>query len=519
MIDRQQMLKIAFHAGLLSLSIALTLGAQQPTWSSGTYVYDNNGNISVIGTDTFAYDAANRLLSGTAGPGRNQMYRYDAFGNLAQIVTDGQVTLIPGVDPATNQITVPVGQTAASGLVVTATGQYDGAGNMTGFQNGLYTFAYDGLNMLKDYQGGGRHEIYIYTPDNERIAVATVSGSGASATVNSTRWTIRGLDHKVLREFDDANPSGGHMWSWKEDWIYANGQLIAAENDQPDHTLHFFSDHLGTPRLITGSGGAVIARHTYYPFGEEATSPAQDAEVMKFTGHERDSLLDNMHARFTDAALGRFLSVDPVEGDPQNPQSWNRYAYVRNNPINRIDPTGRCSAVVFGAAICAAVDTIQSGIERGGQVVQAAHGMGPSASAQENAMGAAVLAIAAVDVGSNFIEPGEGKATKILENAATGKLGEAIVRDQLVSEGKTVLGSQVSVQTSEGRRVIDHLVQDGGGVRAVEVKTGNATRNARQVAKDSAMANEGGKIVGKNAPPDLRGKIMKVITDVWNVLQ
>jgi RHS repeat-associated protein len=343
MIDRQQMLKIAFHAGLLSLSIALTLGAQQPTWSSGTYVYDNNGNIAAIGTDTFAYDAANRLLSGTAGPGRNQMYRYDAFGNLTQIVTDGQVTLIPGVDPATNQITVPVGQTAASGLVVTATGQYDSAGNMTGFQNGLYTFAYDGLNMLKDYQGGGRREIYIYTPDNERIAVATVSGSGANATVNSTRWTIRGLDHKVLREFDDANPSGGHLWSWKEDWIYANGQLIAAENDQPDHTLHFFSDHLGTPRLITGSGGAVIARHTYYPFGEEATSPAQDAEVMKFTGHERDSLLDYMHARFTDAALGRFLSVDPKLDDdtPNSPRKWNRYSYVENNPLRYADPDGR----------------------------------------------------------------------------------------------------------------------------------------------------------------------------------
>jgi len=40
---------------------------------------------------------------------------------------------------------------------------------------------------------------------------------------------------------------------------------------------------------------------------------------------------------------GRFLSVDPVLGDPHNPQSWNRYTYARNNPIRYTDPDGRCT--------------------------------------------------------------------------------------------------------------------------------------------------------------------------------
>ncbi len=41
---------------------------------------------------------------------------------------------------------------------------------------------------------------------------------------------------------------------------------------------------------------------------------------------------------------GRFLSVDPgKDWDPHKPQSWNMYAYVRNNPINSVDPTGRCT--------------------------------------------------------------------------------------------------------------------------------------------------------------------------------
>jgi hypothetical protein len=48
-----------------------------------------------------------------------------------------------------------------------------------------------------------------------------------------------------------------------------------------------------------------------------------------------------MHARYYNPTVGRFLSVDPELGDPQSPQSWNRYAYVMNNPLNHTDPTGR----------------------------------------------------------------------------------------------------------------------------------------------------------------------------------
>lgn len=42
---------------------------------------------------------------------------------------------------------------------------------------------------------------------------------------------------------------------------------------------------------------------------------------------------------------GRFLSVDPTweSADLGNPQSWNRYSYVGNNPVNNTDPDGRCA--------------------------------------------------------------------------------------------------------------------------------------------------------------------------------
>jgi RHS repeat-associated protein len=65
---------------------------------------------------------------------------------------------------------------------------------------------------------------------------------------------------------------------------------------------------------------------------------------MKFTGHERDSAtLDYMHARYYTGEWGRFLSVDPAweSADLRRPQSWNRYSYVLNNPVNMVDPDGK----------------------------------------------------------------------------------------------------------------------------------------------------------------------------------
>ena len=69
---------------------------------------------------------------------------------------------------------------------------------------------------------------------------------------------------------------------------------------------------------------------------------------MRYTGHERDlgsnagvgDDLDYMHARYYKPIWGRFLSVDPVVGSPDEPQSWNRYSYVTGNPLRFVDPTG-----------------------------------------------------------------------------------------------------------------------------------------------------------------------------------
>ncbi|MEN6631779.1 MAG: RHS repeat-associated core domain-containing protein, partial [Candidatus Polarisedimenticolia bacterium] len=61
-------------------------------------------------------------------------------------------------------------------------------------------------------------------------------------------------------------------------------------------------------------------------------------------GHERDAEtgLDYMPARYHASSAGAFLTVDPLDASAkaEDPLSWNRYAYVRGNPLNRVDPTG-----------------------------------------------------------------------------------------------------------------------------------------------------------------------------------
>ena len=322
----------------LSLTVAvagLRSAAQDAVPGLGTYTYDGAGNITGIGSDRFVYDEFGRIRKATLVQGSTthaQEFTYDRYGNIRRLVTSGESNpAVPAVNEATNRINL-------SGPTTTMVGAYDAAGNLTGY-NGVDRFQYDALNVMTESTVGTERRLYLYTASNERIAVLKMAGT----TVASSDWTLRDASAKVLRRFArDA----GNTWRWDEDYIYRGSQLLAAE--VPGNTLHLHLDHLGTPRVITGNGGARIATHTYYPFGRELTSPAQDSETRKFTGHERDAVnLDYMHARSYLPWTGRFLTVDPVidfKTNMTNPQGWNRYSYVRNNPVRWTDPTGKVIA-------------------------------------------------------------------------------------------------------------------------------------------------------------------------------
>jgi RHS repeat-associated protein len=100
---------------------------------------------------------------------------------------------------------------------------------------------------------------------------------------------------------------------------------------------------------------AGIKRHDYAPFGEELFDGASirsesngygsDSTRQKFGSKERDNEtgLDFFEARYYASNQGRFLSTDPIYFQAEmaiDPQRFNLYVYVRNNPLRLIDPSG-----------------------------------------------------------------------------------------------------------------------------------------------------------------------------------
>jgi len=124
------------------------------------------------------------------------------------------------------------------------------------------------------------------------------------------------------------------------------------------NTMHWLvTDHLGTPRMVFDQTGELsnVKRHDYLPFGEELFAPTggrsaaqgyagSDGVRQQFTRQERDieTGLDYFLARYYSNVQGRFTSTDPLMASASisDPQSFNRYVYVRNSPLVSIDPNG-----------------------------------------------------------------------------------------------------------------------------------------------------------------------------------
>ena len=313
----------------------------------------------------FLYDKVSRFKSGSVvvgGAPRSQQVSYDGWGNMLSITTNGVTRNLP-TTATTNRLT---------------SGTYEPSGNLTGWNGAAY--GYDRLNMMKQLCSSGtltsctgENWVYAYTADDERILSYRLGGGAFQSA-------IRDLDGKILREY--KTELGG--WPAFEDYIY-RGRTPLASIHPTEGTRYFGTDHLGSPRFVfSPTSPTFLATHTYYPFGEEATATTQDTQQMKFTGHERDLLntptataddTDNMHARQFSLQLGRFMSTDPVRGDPHQPQSFNLYGYVLGNPLKYVDPTGRCALWIpikdedgnEGGAICIdEIDVVASRRDPGG---------------------------------------------------------------------------------------------------------------------------------------------------------
>jgi RHS repeat-associated protein len=142
----------------------------------------------------------------------------------------------------------------------------------------------------------------------------------------------------------------------------ALGRLAVEVSDESGSTgtTYPFADMLGSVRAITNSAGGVTECYDYLPFGRMLSSSDNgrsnagcypgdpdngysSSTPQKFTGKERDAEtgLDYFGARYLSSAQGRFTSPDSTAfASLRYPQAWNLYAYVRNNPLKFIDPSG-----------------------------------------------------------------------------------------------------------------------------------------------------------------------------------
>ncbi|MEO7838256.1 MAG: RHS repeat-associated core domain-containing protein [Anaerolineales bacterium] len=108
-------------------------------------------------------------------------------------------------------------------------------------------------------------------------------------------------------------------------------------------TLYYtLKDHLGSASVITNASGTILGENRYYPFGETRLTTGTIFTDKLFTGQREMAGLGIYHynARFYSPKLGRFLSPDTIVPGAANPQAYNRYSYVLNNPIRFNDPTG-----------------------------------------------------------------------------------------------------------------------------------------------------------------------------------
>ena len=112
--------------------------------------------------------------------------------------------------------------------------------------------------------------------------------------------------------------------------------------------LFYSSDHLGSSVLITDASGNEVQRLDYEPYGafiENERSGNAGGIRHTFTGQEADSESGLMYyrARYYDPVVGLFVGPDSIIPNPTNPQAFNCYAYVYNNPVLLSDPTGNIS--------------------------------------------------------------------------------------------------------------------------------------------------------------------------------
>ncbi|CCO47456.1 putative Rhs family protein fused with Integrin alpha N-terminal domain [Vibrio nigripulchritudo SOn1] len=331
------------------------------------YQYDDHNNVtqrydqSLGIRDFYTYDGLDRVKtnnivldngSSQANVTKNSAFSYDSIGNILS------KTGVSGTYEYSSIGAGPHAVTKANGL----TYQYDAVGNMVSAKRSNNsterTLSWTAFNKPSEITRNGKTVSFSYDANHNRYK--KVSGSQTTVYIDKTYERVTDVSTGEVQH---------------QHFVYAEGKLIAlnsqSENADGSITnkqvrfLHY--DALNSVDMITDLYGYVVERRSYDAFGKQRDVTWQVAKRDEkhryvaqlvltnrgYTGHEEieEVGLIHMNGRVYDQTLGRFVSADPIIQAPFVTNSFNRYAYVWNNPLKYIDPTGYIVHLAGGVAL------------------------------------------------------------------------------------------------------------------------------------------------------------------------
>ena len=266
--------------------IGLNQVKDQVSLNSYSYEYDNNKNIvnRVHGdtTDTFSYDKLDRILTSTVN---QEEYTYDQQGNRLTLSSDTEID------------------------VKDSTYTYDMRDRLTSVQkNGTeVNYKYNGDNLLVERTENGIITRYYYDDNAQIIAEAEVRSGTPTLIANY----IRGAQLEAVQY---ADGSKAYVQS------NAHGDITELRDEQ----------------------GKLLNQYEYDLWGNILTKEETVHNPFRYAGELWDdsTQLQYLRARWYDPSMGRFINEDSYEGELNDPLSQNLYAYVSNNPLRYVDPSG-----------------------------------------------------------------------------------------------------------------------------------------------------------------------------------
>lgn len=254
------------------------------------------------------------------------------------------------IGPTASSSGLPVNQPHASVYQATATGARRYAANAVVTFNGQLTLPSSGSMLTRAYAQLGvgnsgstasstrRHVFVVYNNGQFQILYRGDSNPGADQTVNLSTTVTAGATYNVSIVTSPLNGTQAYLWlstqsqpttpTWSSTvmtWDAGTGQTKALEI---------------VGQTTSGTGGGVVSANNLTE--NEAYLNSRYTAKHGFTGHEHlESVgLIDMNGRVFDPTVARFVSADPNVPDPFDTQSFNRYSYVDNDPLNWVDPSG-----------------------------------------------------------------------------------------------------------------------------------------------------------------------------------